>query len=125
IAMQAVVTAVMQMEDNPICSAATGSTLNCVVAAETDEGIMEGKTRRGTGVALLRRVKNQVSFARVVMEKTDHAMLAGNNAESLAAAFGLPRTNLRVPERVSQWKQARRQLESGTLGHFSKNMRVI
>ena len=124
-AIQAVETAVMEMEDNPIFNAGTGSTLNFVGDVEADAGIMDGKTRRGAGVALLRRVKNPVSFARVVMEKTDHAMLAGNNAERLAAAFGLPRTNLRVPERVSQWKQARRELESGTLGHFSRNMRVI
>jgi beta-aspartyl-peptidase (threonine type) len=115
----------MEMEDNPIFNAGNGSTLNIVGDVEADAGIMDGKTQRGAGVALLRRVKNPIGLARVAMEKTDHALLAGNGAERLAEAFGLPKANLRLPERVRQWKQARRQLQKGALGDFSRNLKLI
>ncbi len=115
----------MEMEDNPVFNAGRGSTLNLAGDVEADAGIMDGKTRRGAGVALLRRVKNPIGLARVVMEKTDHALLAGINAERLGEAFGLPKANLKLPERVRQWKQVRRQLARGTLRDFSRNLKLI
>jgi L-asparaginase / beta-aspartyl-peptidase len=124
-AIQAVEVAVMEMEDNPVFNAGRGSTLNLVGDVEADAGIMDGRTRRGAGVALLRHVKNPISLARIVMEKTDHALLAGDNAERLAKTFGLPNANLKLPERVRQWKQAKRELEKGTLRHFPRNLKLI
>ncbi len=123
--MQAVEAAVIDMEDNPVFNAGRGSTLNLVGDVEADAGIMDGKTRRGAGAALLRHVKNPISLARVVMEKTDHALLAGRGAERLGEAFGLPNANLKLPERVRQWKQARRQLEKGALRDFSRNLKLV
>jgi beta-aspartyl-peptidase (threonine type) len=123
--MLAVEAAVMEMEDNPVFNAGRGSTLNLVGNVEADAGIMDGKTRCGAGVALLQRVKNPIRLARVVMEKTDHALLAGNSAEKLGEAFGLPKANLKLPERVQQWKQARRQLEKAGPGDFSRNLKLI
>jgi L-asparaginase / beta-aspartyl-peptidase len=115
----------MEMEDNPVFNAGRGSTLNLAGDVEADAGIMDGKTQRGAGVALLRRIKNPVSLARIVMEKTDHALLAGSSAERLGEAFGLPKSNLKLPERVRQWRQARRQLEKGALNDFSRNLKLI
>src|SRR5436309_7172029 len=115
----------MEMEDNPVFNAGSGSTLNLVGQVEADAGIMDGKTRRGAGVALLRHTKNPISLARLVMEKTDHALLAGKSAERLGDAFGLPRANLKLPERVYQWEQARRGLAKGVLGNFSRNLKLI
>ena len=124
-ALRAVETAVMEMEDNPIFNAGRGSTLNLMGDVEADAGIMDGKTQRGAGVALLRHVKNPIALARVVMEKTDHALLAGNSAEKLGETFGLPKASLKLPERVRQWKQARRELQKGALGDFSRNLKLI
>jgi beta-aspartyl-peptidase (threonine type) len=123
--VRAVEAAITEMEDDPIFNAGRGSTLNLVGDVEADAGIMSGRTRQGGGVALLRHVKNPISLARIVMEKTDHVLLAGNSAEMLAEAFGLPKANLKLPERVRQWKQARRQLEKGTLGNFPRNLKLI
>jgi len=39
----------MEMEDNPVFNAGSGSTLNFVGQVEADAGIMDGKTRRGAG----------------------------------------------------------------------------
>jgi len=71
--VKAVEAAVMEMEDNPVFNAGSESTLNLVGHVEADAGIMDGRTRMGPGVALLRHTKNPISLARLVMEKTDHA----------------------------------------------------
>ena len=123
--IKAVEAAIIEMEDNPVFNAGRGSTLNLVGDVEADAGIMDGKTRRGAGVALVRRTKNPIRLARLVMEKTDHALLAGKSAEGLGEAFGLPRANLKLPERVYQWEQARRGLAKGVLGNFSRNLKLI
>ncbi len=113
------------MEDNPIFNAGKGSTLNLAGNVEADAGIMDGKTLRGAGVALLHHVKNPISLAKLVMEKTDHALLAGKTAERLGEAYGLPVANLRVPERVLQWKQAKHDLEKRSVSYFPRNLKLL
>jgi L-asparaginase / beta-aspartyl-peptidase len=124
-AIQAVEAAVIELENNRVFNAGRGSSLNFVGEVEADAGIMDGRTRRGAGIALVRRVKNPIRLARIVMEKTDHALLAGFSAERLGEAFGLPKANLRLPERVVEWKRAKRELEQGKLAYFPRNRRVI
>ncbi len=124
-AIQAVEAAVIEMEDNPIFNAGKGSTLNLVGNVEADAGIMDGKTLRGAGVALLHHVKNPISLAKLVMEKTDHALLAGKTAERLGEVYGLPVANLRIPERVRQWKQGKRELEKGGIKYFHRNLKLL
>jgi len=90
------------MEDNPIFNAGKGSTLNLAGNVEADAGIMDGKTLGEAGVALVHHVKNPISLARLFMEKTDNALLAGKTAERLGEAYGLRVANLRTAERVRQ-----------------------
>lgn len=96
-ALDAIVAAVSVMEDNKIFNAGTGSTLNLQGDVEADAGIMDGKTLRGGGVALLRGIRNPIRAARVIMERTDHVLMAGRPAERIAVANGLRRANLKVP----------------------------
>jgi len=124
-AIQAVEAAVIEMEDNPIFNAGKGSTLNLAGNVEADAGIMDGKTLRGAGVALLHHVKNPISLAKLVMEKTDHALLAGKTAERLGEAYGLPTANLRIPERIRQWKQAKHELEKRSISYFPRNLKLL
>jgi beta-aspartyl-peptidase (threonine type) len=124
-AIQGVEVAVMEMEDNPIFNAGKGSTLNLAGNVEADAGIMDGKTLRGAGVALLHHVKNPISLAKLVMEKTDHPLLAGETAERLGEAYGLPVANLRIPERVRQWKQAKQELEKRSISYFPRNLKLL
>ena len=124
-ALRAVETAVNNLEDNPLFNAGRGATLNLMGDVEADAGIMDGRSHRGAGVALLRRVKNPISLARIVLDKTDHALLAGNNAERLADMFKLQKANLKDPARVRQWKQAARKLGKPNLGRFPRNLKLI
>ena len=58
-----------------------------------DAAIMDGSNLSAGAVAMIRHVRNPIRLARIVMEKTDHVLLAGEKAEELATAFSLPSAN--------------------------------
>jgi beta-aspartyl-peptidase (threonine type) len=111
-ALDAVETAVVSMENNPIFNAGTGSTLNLLGQVETDAAIMDGRTLRGGAVALLRNIRNPIKAARIVMDRTNHVLIAGGAAEKLAIESGLQRGDLRVPRRVRAWKEGLKKVRS-------------
>ncbi|HVH16061.1 MAG TPA: isoaspartyl peptidase/L-asparaginase family protein [Candidatus Angelobacter sp.] len=119
-AFDAVEAAIVSLEDDPVFNAGRGSTLNLRGEIETDAAIMEGRTLRGAGVALLRDVKNPIKAARIVFEKTGHVLIAGPAARELAIANGLDKANLRVPSRVKMWKEGLRKLESNRVSYLSR-----
>lgn len=124
-ALDAVERAVVSMEDNPIFNAGKGSALNLLGEIETDAAIMDGRTLRGGGVALLKNVKNPIRVARIVMEKTDHVLIAGGSARVLAISNRLPSADLKVPRRVNDWKAGLRRLRTGRpqpLSHTSRDI---
>jgi beta-aspartyl-peptidase (threonine type) len=83
-ALDAVVAAVVLLEDDPAFNAGTGSVLNARGEVEMDAAVMNGDQGAAGAVALLRSVKNPVLLARRVMERTAHVLLAGEGAEALA-----------------------------------------
>src|SRR6266700_4167175 len=118
-ALDAVEAAIVSMEDNPVFNAGRGSTFNLVGEIETDAAMMDGRTLRGGGVALLRDIKNPIKAARIVMDKTDHVLVAGTAARGLALASGLAKSDLRVPNRVKAWKEGLRKLKSKRFSYLS------
>jgi L-asparaginase / beta-aspartyl-peptidase len=118
-ALDAVEAAIVVMEDNPVFNAGKGSTLNLAGEIETDAAIMDGKSLRGAGVALLRDIKNPIKAARIVMEKTDHVLIAGSAAREIALSHGLAKSNLRTSKRVKTWKEGLRKLKSKRYPYLS------
>lgn len=110
-AVDAVEAAIVAMEDNPVFNAGKGSTLNLLGEIETDAAIMDGKTLRGAGVALLRDIKNPIRAARIVMNKTGHVLIAGVAAREIAVLRGLATSDLRVAKRLKAWKEGLRKLK--------------
>jgi len=115
-AVDAVEEAVVSMEDNPVFNAGTGSTLNLLGEVEMDAAIVDGTSFETGGVALVRGVSNPIRLARLVMEKTDHALIAGYGAERIASLFRLPTTDVLVANRVMAWKKALRRVERARIG---------
>jgi L-asparaginase / beta-aspartyl-peptidase len=124
-ALDAVEGAIVSMEDRPVFNAGRGSTLNLVGEIETDAAIMDGKTLRGAGVALLRGIKNPIKAARVVMNMTDHVLIAGASARELAVANGVAKADLLVPARVKAWKEGLQKLRSKRFSYLSGTSRDI
>ncbi|MFH8344502.1 isoaspartyl peptidase/L-asparaginase family protein [Streptomyces sp. NPDC018045] len=86
----AVEAAVRRLEDNPLFNAGKGAVFNADAGHELDASIMRGSDLAAGAVAGVRNVRNPVSAARLVMEKTKHVMLAGEGADDFAARSGLP-----------------------------------
>jgi beta-aspartyl-peptidase (threonine type) len=87
-ALDAVQAAVMILEDNPLFNAGKGAVFTHEGKNELDAAIMDGQTLKAGAVAGLTTVKNPVTAARAVMDKSDHVLLAGRGAEQFAAQAG-------------------------------------
>jgi beta-aspartyl-peptidase (threonine type) len=83
-ALDAVEMAVRSLEDNELFNAGKGSVFTHDGKHEMDASIMDGKNLMAGAVAGIDKVKNPVSFARMVMEKTEHVFLSGAGAMELA-----------------------------------------
>jgi len=124
-ALDAVESAVTVMEDDPIFNAGKGSALTCVGTVEMDAAIMDGRELSAGAVALVRRVKNPIHLARIVMENTDHVLLAGSTAERLARAFHLPSTNPVTAKRRQALTKARGTAVRGRVPWLKRNRALL
>jgi hypothetical protein len=88
-ALDAVVAAVVVLEDDERFNAGTGSVL-CLDGhtIEMDAALMDSRGALGA-VACLQRVKNPILVAREV-SRTPHMLIAGEGAERFARALGIP-----------------------------------
>lgn len=87
--LDAVETAVRMMEDNPLFNAGKGAVFTSEGTNELDASMMDGKTLKAGAVATLKHIKNPISLARLVMEKSPHVMLIGEGAEKFARENGV------------------------------------
>jgi beta-aspartyl-peptidase (threonine type) len=77
------------LEDNPLFNAGKGAVFTHEGTIELDAAIMDGKNQAAGAVAGVTNIKNPVSAARAVMEKSGHVLLIGKGAEAFAAEQGL------------------------------------
>ena len=83
-AMDAVEATVVSLEDFPLFNAGRGSVFTHDGKNEMDAAIMDGSRLRAGAVAFVRNVKNPVSLTRLVMQHTEHILLAGEGANQFA-----------------------------------------
>ncbi|MFH1502073.1 MAG: isoaspartyl peptidase/L-asparaginase [Candidatus Eisenbacteria bacterium] len=98
-AADAVEAAVVSMEDDPVFNAGLGSSLNLDGVVECDASFMLSDYSCGA-VASIEAAKNPILAARLVMERTDHVLLAGEGADAFARKMGLASGDLRTERRV-------------------------
>jgi len=106
-AFDAVTTAVVALEDDPLFNAGTGAVLNAEGEAELDASIMAGETLASGGVACIRRVRNPVLVARRVLEATDCVLLAGARAQDFAREQGFVDHDPVTDRRRERWRAAK------------------
>src|SRR5439155_91805 len=82
--LDATESAVRVLEDDPHFNAGKGSVFTSAGTNEMDAAIMDGKTLAAGAVAALKHVKNPISLARLVMEKSGHVMMDGEGAGTYA-----------------------------------------
>ena len=81
--------AVRVLEDDPHFNAGKGAVFTSAGTNEMDAAIMDGKTPAAGAVASLKHIKNPISLARLVMEKSGHVMMDGEGAEAFARENGI------------------------------------
>lgn len=82
--IDAVVVSIKILEDSPLFNAGKGSVFTADGKNEMDASIMNGKTLMAGAVAGVRTIKNPITAARCVMEKSPHVMMVGAGAEKFA-----------------------------------------
>ncbi len=87
--LDAVEAAVRILEDDSLFNAGKGAVFTNDSINELDAAIMEGHTYRAGSVAGLHRIKNPITLARTVMEKSKHVLMIGDGAERFAAEQGI------------------------------------
>ena len=88
-AMDAVEQSVRSLEDSPLFNAGRGSVFTAKGGHEMDAAVMDGKTRMAGAVSLVDQVRNPISLARLVMERTEHVFLSGPGAMEFAEEMGV------------------------------------
>ena len=87
--LDAVEASIRFMEDSPLFNAGKGAVFTHDGRNELDASIMNGKTRAAGAVAGVTIIRNPISAARAVMEKSKHVMMVGRGAELFATGAGL------------------------------------
>lgn len=88
-AMDAVEESVRVLEDDPLFNAGCGAVFTHDGTHEMDACVMSGADLRAGAVACVGGVRNPVSLARLVMERTEHVLLCGAGAEEFARFVGV------------------------------------
>ena len=102
--LDAVEKGVNLVEDDPnVTSVGYGGLPNAEGEVELDAGIMDGTTHRAGSVCNLHKIKNPISVARLVMEKTRHTTIAGDGALRFAIEMGFAPQQLLTPQSLEAW----------------------
>ncbi|GIU83125.1 MAG: isoaspartyl peptidase/L-asparaginase [Acidobacteria bacterium] len=117
-ALEAVELAIRILEDSPLFNAGKGAVFNAEGKNELDASIMDGKTLKAGAVAAVQRIKNPISLARLVMEKSPHVLLVGEGAERFAVKQGMELVDPQyfwTKERWEQYLKMKKEREEKTV----------
>ena len=77
------------LENSELFNAGKGSVLSNKGVIEMDASIMNGQNLNAGAISGIKTIKNPISAARLVMEKSEHVFLSGEGAEEFAKLQGL------------------------------------
>ena len=103
--LDAVEATIKVLEDSPLFNAGKGAVFTSEGTNELDASIMDGATLKAGAVAGIKRIKNPISLARLVMEKSPHVMMVGEGAETFARQNGIEWVDPKYFYTEERWKQ--------------------
>lgn len=119
-AVEAVVVAVVVLEDCPLFNAGRGSVYTADAVQEMDASVMDGSTLAAGAVTCVRTVRNPVRLAQAVMEKSGCVLLTSDGAERFARECGIEMADPKYfadESRMAQLLRARAMASSAQLDH--------
>ncbi len=126
-ALDAVEAAVVELENFPLFNAGKGAVFTHEGKNELDASIMDGANLDCGAIAFVRNVKNPIKLARLVMEKTEHILLAGNGADEFARESNVEFEDDQYFYNDFRYQQLLKAREQGIiqLDHTAKEQKII
>jgi beta-aspartyl-peptidase (threonine type) len=87
--LDAVEASVVELENFPLFNAGRGAVFTHEGKNELDASIMNGANLDCGAVSFVKNIKNPIKLARLVMEKTEHILLAGSGANEFAKELNI------------------------------------
>jgi len=87
--LDAVEAAIHVLEDSPLFNAGKGAVFTHDGKNEMDAAIMDGKTLKAGAIAGVTIIRNPITAARAVMDKSEHVMMVSRGAEQFAKQAGV------------------------------------
>lgn len=107
---------VRAFEDDPLFNAGKGAVYTAEGTHSLDASIMDGSNLRVGAVGAVRTIKNPITAARLVMEKTKHILLIRDGAEEFAQKMGLeivPNSYFDTPKRKKELEEKKDVAKEG------------
>ena len=114
-AVETVVYAVSQLEDDELFNAGIGSQIQSDGKIRMSAAVMDGETQKMSGVINIEDVKNPIQVAQVLM-KEDDRVLGGSGATNYARQHGFDVFSTEIPQRRAEYEAKLRSLGTGTVG---------
>jgi len=113
--LDAVEVAIHVLEDSHLFNAGKGAVFTHEGKNEMDAAIMDGKTLKAGAIAGVTVIRNPISAARAVMDKSEHVMMAGKGAEDFAKQAGLTIVDPSYFYTEDRWKGLQQALKQDSM----------
>ena len=109
-ALDAVGAAITVLEDAPQFNAGRGAVFTHDGRNELDTSLMDGASGKAGAAAGLHRVKNPITLARAIMDRSKHVMMVGDGAEMFAKEQGVALVDPEYFRTEKRWNQLQKAL---------------
>ncbi|MBS1605232.1 MAG: isoaspartyl peptidase/L-asparaginase [Bacteroidetes bacterium] len=113
--IDAVEATVRELEDDSLFNAGRGAVFTHDGINELDAAIMNGKSLAAGAVAGVRNIRNPITAARAVMEKSEHVLLTGRGAEQFAKDAGVELTDASWFRTQQRWNELQEALHDDSV----------
>ena len=114
-ALETVVYAVSQLEDDALFNAGIGSQIQSDGKIRMSASLMDGSTLKMSGVINIEEVKNPVQVAQVLLDYDDK-VLGGSGATNFARQHGFEKFTTEIPQRRAEYEAKVASKGLGTVG---------
>jgi L-asparaginase / beta-aspartyl-peptidase len=112
-AVDAVESAVANMENSGVFNAGLGSCLTVDKKIEMDASIMNGNDISVGSVGMVQNIQNPIKLARLVMASTDHVMFVSEGANKLAKLLGMEFRHYKISQqKLKTYNKYYKQMKS-------------
>ena len=114
-ALETVVYAVSQLEDDELFNAGIGSQIQSDGKIRMSAAIMDGSSQKMSGVINIEEVKNPIQVAATLLPYNDR-ILGGSGATNFARQHGFEKFSTEIPQRKAEYEAKLKSLGTGTVG---------